>query len=167
MRMEKQYPFQDYQYRAFEAAYKEAQAAFENDEVPVGAAIIYQQNILTSERNRIVELRDPTAHAELLAIKKAASLIQNERLNECELVTTLEPCAMCSGAIILARIPVVYYLAEDEKLPALRSVCALKGHNHIPEMHYVNAHEFAAKELLQKFFKNKREVKSIQARDKN
>jgi|GEM_PF-449305 len=147
---------------AFGAAFQQALEAYEQDEVPVGAVVVKDGVVIAEERNRIVERRDPTAHAELLAIQKAAGVLQNERLNGCELFTTLEPCAMCSGAVILARISAVHFLATDDKLPGLRSVLSLPGHNHVPSIHtYPGLNdEIGSTRLLQRFFKNKRDRKT-------
>jgi tRNA(Arg) A34 adenosine deaminase TadA len=146
----------DYVKKALQAAYNEALEAYEHDEVPIGAVIVKDNTIVAADHNRIVERRDPTAHAELLVIQKASKIIQNERLVDCELFTTLEPCAMCSGAIIMARIRSVYFLACDEKLPGLRSLLTLPGHNHIPSITCLEYINIGASELLKKFFKNKR-----------
>ena len=146
----------EYVKKALEAAYDEAIIAYETNEVPIGAVLVKNESIMASDHNRIVERRDPTAHAELLVIQKVSKIIQNERLAEFELFTTLEPCAMCTGAIIMARIPVVHFLALDEKLPSLRNILNLSGHNHKPTVYYHENSELPAGELLKKFFKNKR-----------
>ncbi|MDH4262148.1 MAG: nucleoside deaminase [Spirochaetia bacterium] len=151
----------EYVKKAMQAAYDEAVIAYENNEVPIGAVIVKNKTILAADHNRIVERRDPTAHAELLVIQKVSAIIQNERLVDCELFTTLEPCAMCSGAIIMARIPVVYFLAMDEKLPGLRSISSLTGHNHTPSVICCENVDFPAGELLKKFFKNKRNLATV------
>lgn len=141
---------------AFEAAMEQAQLAYEADEVPVGCAALYRGQIIAAERNRIIEKRDPTAHAEILTIRRAAQILQNERLPEVSLFSTLEPCAMCAGAIIHARIASAHFLALDQKLPALRSVAALPGHNHnLPwRLHHIEGLDSSA--LLKRFFAIKR-----------
>ena len=146
----------NYMLEAFRAAYHQASLAYQNDEVPVGAVVVRERIIIAADHNRIVELHDPTAHAEILALRKATETLGNERLGDCELFTTLEPCAMCAGAIILSRISKVYFLSQDEKLPGLRAVLMLKGHNHYPQWELAEHPEIPAGELLKKFFREKR-----------
>jgi len=137
-------------------AFRQARLAFDEDEVPVGAAIIHQNKILCSSRNAIVQKHDPTLHAEMGVIRQAASILGNERLTGTTLVTTLEPCVMCTGAIILARVEKVIFLAEDHKLPAFKSVVAMPGHNFYPEWELFQSEQFPAGELLSRFFASKR-----------
>lgn len=141
---------------AFAVAFSEAKKAMEAGEVPVGAAIVYRGEVIVHARNRIIERKEPTAHAELLALNEASRLLKNERLPGCELYTTLEPCAMCSGALVLARIKGVYFLAVDEKLPAFRKIMELEGHNHYPDWAHYEMSEYPAGDLLRQFFKKKR-----------
>lgn len=97
-------------------ALDEAKKAAEREEVPVGAVLVSPDGeVLAAEGNRILELKDPTAHAEILVIRKAAQILDNERLVGCELYVTLEPCAMCAGAISFARIARVHYGTTDPK----------------------------------------------------
>ncbi|MHB1103392.1 MAG: nucleoside deaminase [Devosia sp.] len=96
-----------------------AEAAAANDEAPVGAVIIENGQILAAERNRMRELNDPTAHAEMLAIRRALARRGTGRLDGCDLYVTLEPCAMCAGAIAHARLRRLYYGAEDPKAGAV------------------------------------------------
>jgi tRNA(adenine34) deaminase len=98
-----------------DAALGEAQAAAARGEVPVGAAIVRDGAVLARAGNRTLELRDPTAHAEMLAIRAAAASIGSERLTDCDLYVTLEPCAMCAAAISFARLRRLYFGAEDRK----------------------------------------------------
>ena len=142
--------------KALRIAYKEALKAYEADEVPIGAAIVFDNEIISKGRNRIIEKKDPTAHAEILAIQAAAKKIKNERLVDCHLFTTLEPCAMCSGAVILARIKSVFFLAKERKLPALRDILEKKGHNHYPQALYNPHPKYDSSLLLKNFFQNKR-----------
>ena len=101
-------------------AFHEAEAAAARGEVPVGAAITDRKgNILASAGNRTLELKDPTAHAEMLAIRAAAKALGSERLADCDLHVTLEPCAMCAAAISFARIRRLYFAAADEKMGAV------------------------------------------------
>lgn len=97
------------------AALREAEAAFARGEIPIGAAVVRDGEIVTTSGNRVREDCDPTGHAELIAIRNAAAALGNERLADCDLYVTLEPCAMCAGAISLARIRRLYYAASDPK----------------------------------------------------
>ena len=140
--------------RAFEAAKK----AGEMGEVPVGAVIVRDGEVLAVAGNRTLIDRDPTAHAELLAIREAAKKIGSERLIGCELHVTLEPCAMCAGAISFARIRRLYYGAADEKGGAVdhgprffnQPTC-----HHAPEV-YGGIGEMRAAEMLKDFFLQRR-----------
>ena len=106
-------------------AIRQAQAAAAEDEVPVGAVIVRDGKILAQAHNGREQLRDPTAHAEMLAITQAASSLADWRLEGCTLYVTLEPCPMCAGAIVLARIPRVVFGATDPKAGAVRSLYRL------------------------------------------
>jgi tRNA(adenine34) deaminase len=99
-------------------ALKEAQNAFDADEVPVGAVIVYEGKIIGRGYNQIEKLQDPTAHAEMIAITAAADYLKSRRLENCTLYVTLEPCPMCAGAIVLARIPTVVFGSYDPKAGA-------------------------------------------------
>jgi len=103
-------------------ALREARTAFEQDEVPVGAVVVHQGRVIGRAHNQRETLNDPTAHAEMIAITQAAAARGTWRLDECTLYVTLEPCAMCAGAIVLARIPWVVYGADDPKAGACRSL---------------------------------------------
>jgi tRNA(adenine34) deaminase len=115
-------------------ALDEAAAAFGEDEVPVGAVIISpDRGVIGSAHNMREQLCDPTAHAEIIAITQAAAAVEDWRLEDCTLYVTLEPCIMCSGAILLARIPTVVYGATDPKAGAVQSLDHLLSddrHNH-------------------------------------
>ena len=107
-------------------ALQEAQAAAEEGEVPVGAVIVHEERrVIASDHNRREQLRDPTAHAEMLAITQAAEALGSWRLGDCTLYVTLEPCPMCAGAILQARIPKVVYGAGDPKSGAVQSLFTL------------------------------------------
>jgi len=103
-------------------ALQEARQALREDEVPVGAVIVHQQRVIGSAHNQRAQLHDPTAHAEMLAITQAADARGDWRLEECTLYVTLEPCPMCAGAILQARIPRVVYGAIDPKAGAVASL---------------------------------------------
>jgi tRNA(adenine34) deaminase len=98
-----------------DAALDQARAAAARGEVPVGAVVVRDGKVIAAAGNRVMELRDPTAHAEMLAIRAACAALGSERLSGCDLHLTLEPCAMCAGAIAHARIARLYYGADDPK----------------------------------------------------
>ncbi len=106
-------------------ALRQAQAAAEVDEVPVGAVIVRDGQLLAQAHNGREQLRDPTAHAEMIAITQAAAAVDDWRLERCTLYVTLEPCPMCAGAILLARIPRVVFGASDAKAGAVHSLYEL------------------------------------------
>ena len=103
-------------------ALQQAAQAQEAGEVPVGAVIVHGERVIAAAHNQREQLRDPTAHAEMLAITQAASARNDWRLNNCVLYATLEPCPMCAGAIVQARIPLVVYGASDPKAGAVQSL---------------------------------------------
>ena len=103
-------------------AIKQAKKAASQEEVPVGAVIVRQGKIIARAYNQIEMLKDPTAHAEMIAITEAASFLQSKWLNECRIYVTIEPCSMCAGALVLARIKEIIYGAEDPKTGACGSV---------------------------------------------
>ena len=142
--------------RAFSMAFKEALKAKEKDDVPVGACLLLNNEIIASSHNQIKARGDPTAHAEIEVIRLASKKLANERLVNACLVSTLEPCSMCSGAIILARIKEVHFLAFEDKIPALRKIIALETHNHRPTWERHECKKFPSAELLKDFFKNRR-----------
>lgn len=106
-------------------ALQQAQAALAADEVPVGAVIVHHDRVIAAAHNQRETLRDPTAHAEMIAITQAAEALHDWRLEGCTLYVTLEPCPMCAGAILQARLPVVVYGATDPKAGAVRSLFQL------------------------------------------
>lgn len=106
-------------------ALREAEQALAEDEVPIGAVIVHQQRVIATARNQRERLHDPTAHAEMIAITQAAEHLGSWRLEDCTLYVTLEPCPMCAGAIILARIPWVVYGAADPKAGAVQTLYQL------------------------------------------
>ena len=140
-------------------AFEEAEAAAARGEVPVGAAIADSTGkIIARAGNRTLELRDPTAHAEMLVIRGAAEVLDSERLVGCDLHVTLEPCAMCAGAISFARIRRLYFGAADEKMGAVEHGARFYSQptcHHAPEV-YSGIGEARAKALLRDFFKARR-----------
>src|SRR6478609_7827594 len=139
-------------------ALAEARAAAEKGEVPVGAVIVKDGQILAAARNRPREMSDPTAHAEMLAIRQAAETLGDERLVGCDLYVTLEPCTMCAAAISFARLRRVYFGAADPKGGAVESgvrFFASPTCHHVPEV-YSAVGESEAATLLRDFFKARR-----------
>jgi tRNA(adenine34) deaminase len=106
-------------------ALAEAQQAFAEDEVPVGAVIVHENRVVGRAHNQREQLRDPTAHAEMIAITQAAAERGTWRLDDCTLYVTLEPCPMCAGAILQARIPTLVYGASDPKAGAVHTLYRL------------------------------------------
>jgi tRNA(adenine34) deaminase len=139
-------------------ALAQARAAAERGEVPVGAVIVRGGEVLASAGNRTLELKDPTAHAETLVIRLACEAIQSERLIDCDLYVTLEPCPMCAAAISFARIRRLYFAASDPKGGAVENGVRLyrsPSCHHAPEV-YGGLSEREAAELLRDFFRGKR-----------
>jgi tRNA(adenine34) deaminase len=143
---------------AMALALDEARAAAARGEVPVGAVVMHDGVVLAKAGNRTLELRDPTAHAEMLALRLACEEIGSERLIGCDLYVTLEPCPMCAGAISFARIRRLYFGASDPKGGAVESGVRLYGSptcHHAPEV-YGGLGESDAARVLRDFFKAKR-----------
>jgi tRNA(adenine34) deaminase len=144
-------------------ALKEAQKAPEHDDVPVGAVIVREKKIIARAHNQIELLKDPTAHAEMIAITQAAASLKNERLQETVMYTTLEPCPMCAGALVLARVDIIFYAAADPKAGACGSVLDIVNDprlNHqVKVIHGLLAAE--SQELLQRFFRLLRQKKGV------
>jgi tRNA(adenine34) deaminase len=109
-------------------AIAEAQAAEANGEVPVGAVVVHENRIIGRGQNRVLRDSDPTAHAEIVALREAGLALKNYRLEDCTLYATLEPCAMCAGAILHARIARLVYAAPDPKAGACGSVLSVMNH---------------------------------------
>ena len=139
-------------------AIKEAVKAFDKDEVPVGAVIVYKKTIIARAHNQIKLLKDPTAHAEMIAITQAASYLKNERLIDCDMYATIEPCSMCAGAMVLARIRHLFYAADDSKAGACGSVVNIISNKLLNHRVRVKKGilEQEASLLIKEFFKKKR-----------
>jgi tRNA(adenine34) deaminase len=141
-----------------EEALRCAQRALEAGEVPVGAIVVCDGRIAGRGWNRNVSDCDPTAHAEIVALRDACASVGNHRLADCELFATIEPCAMCAGALIHARIKRLVYGADDAKAGAVRSVMEVLNHPQLNHKVEVRSGVLAGRtaELLQTFFKNRR-----------
>lgn len=139
-------------------ALKEAQKAFEKDEVPVGAVVVHKDRVIARAHNQIKLLKDPTAHAEMIALTQAASFLKNERLLNTTLYVTIEPCAMCSGALVLARVKNLVYGAPASKTGACGSALNVARNRKLN--HRIKVKRGILKEevgsLLKEFFKTKR-----------
>ena len=108
-----------------------AQKAFECDEVPVGAVIVHKNNIIAKAHNQVEILKDPTAHAEMIAITQATNALSAKWLHECTMYVTVEPCLMCAGALVLARISKLIFGTRDEKTGACGSVLEITKHQQL------------------------------------
>ena len=140
-----------------ELAYKEALKAKDEDEVPVGAVIIKDGKVIAKAHNKKEKNNDPMGHAEIECIKKACKKVNDWYLKDCELYVTLEPCVMCVGAIINARIKKVYFGARDLKAGAVGGLFNLmdqKGFNHCFEYEYLEDNKCS--EILKEYFREKR-----------
>jgi tRNA(adenine34) deaminase len=143
---------------ALALALDEARAAAAAGEVPVGAVVVQDGVVVGRGQNRVLRDVDPTAHAEIVAMREAALTIKNYRLIGCELFVTLEPCAMCAGAMIHARLDRLVYAAADPKAGAVGSVLEVLNHPSLNHKMVVNSGELAEEsaELLRLFFRERR-----------
>jgi tRNA(adenine34) deaminase len=143
-------------------ALKQACEAFEADEVPVGAVIVHDGRIIARAHNQIEMLKDPTAHAEMIAITQAAAHLGSERLLDCSIYATIEPCSMCAGALVLARVKHIYYGAEDPKTGACGSVFNIADNKKLNHRIRVTGGILAEEcgSLLTEFFRKKRKKKA-------
>jgi tRNA(adenine34) deaminase len=141
-----------------EEALRCAQRAAEVGEVPVGAVVVCGSKIVGQGWNRNLTDSDPTAHAEIVALREAGAAIGNHRLGDCELFVTIEPCAMCAGAMVHARLKRLVYGADDPKAGAVHSVLQVLNHPQLNHKMEVRGGVLAGRcaELLQGFFKSRR-----------
>ena len=139
-------------------AIKQAQIAAAKDEVPVGAIIVHKTKVISRAYNQIEMLKDPTAHAEMIAITQATNFLQTKWLSECSLYITIEPCSMCAGALILARIKEIIYGAEDPKTGACGSVINIVNNTRLNHQVAIrkNVLNNECGFLLSEFFQKKR-----------
>ncbi|MDD5504815.1 MAG: tRNA adenosine(34) deaminase TadA [Candidatus Omnitrophica bacterium] len=141
-------------------ALKQAHKAFEKDEVPVGCVIAHESKIIARAHNQVETLKDPTAHAEMIAITQAASFLGSKWLQDVSVYVTIEPCQMCAGALVLARIKRLVFGADDPKTGAFGSVCDIlksKNINHTFDVFRgVKCRESSL--LISEFFKKKRQM---------
>jgi tRNA(adenine34) deaminase len=141
-----------------EEALRCAQRALEMQEVPVGAIVVCDGNIVGRGWNRNISDSDPTAHAEVVALRDAGATVGNHRLGDCDLFVTIEPCPMCAGAMVHARIKRLIYGSDDPKAGAVYSVMQVVNDPHLNHRIEVRSGVLAGRsaELLQTFFKNRR-----------
>jgi tRNA(adenine34) deaminase len=139
-------------------ALREAQTACDEDEVPIGAVIVRGGRVIAAAHNQREQLRDPTAHAEMIAITQAAQALGNWRLEGCTLYVTLEPCPMCAGAIVQARIPRLVYGAPDPKAGAVATLYQLLADPRLNHRAEVIAAVLSSEcgQILSRFFESKR-----------
>ena len=137
---------------------RSAQRALEAGEVPVGAVVVCDGRIIGRGWNRNITDHDPTAHAEIIALREAGKNLANHRLADCELFATIEPCAMCAGALIHARIRRLVYGADDPKAGAVHSVLKVINHPGLNHQMDIRGGVLAGKsaEILQEFFRKRR-----------
>jgi tRNA(adenine34) deaminase len=145
-----------------EEALRSAQRALDAGEVPVGAVVVCDGKIVGRGGNRNLTDSDPTAHAEIVALREAGAALGNHRLEGCELFATIEPCAMCAGALVHARLKRLVYGADDLKAGAIRSVMQVLNHSRLNHRMEVRSGVLAGRcaELLQSFFRRRREEQS-------
>ena len=141
-------------------ALEEAQQALQEEEVPVGAAIVHDGRLIARAHNQRERLRDPTAHAEMIAITQAAESLCSWRLDGCTLYVTLEPCPMCAGAIVQARVPTVVYGAADPKAGAVDSLYRMLSDPRLNHRVETISGVLAAPcgEILSRFFQQQRRL---------
>jgi len=152
--------FSDEIYKYMFAALKEAEKALEENEVPVGAVVVHKNKIIGRGYNHVEKLNDATAHAEMIALTAAASFINNWRLSECEIYVKLEPCIMCTGAMLASRINRLYFAAFDPKFGACGSLYNLAEegkYNHKIEV-ISGIYSEESRNLMAQFFSQHRKI---------
>lgn len=155
---ENQSEFSNFHIKFMVEAFKLAEKAYEEGEIPVGAVVVHENKIVGKGYNQVQMLKDPTAHAEMLAISAACSTLQNKYLSNCTLYVTLEPCHMCAGALVWSKIDRIVFGAMDEKSGSCgtkMNIASNKALNHSIEI-IQGVMELDSKFLLQQFFKQKR-----------
>lgn len=139
-------------------ALKQAETAADNGEVPVGAVIVHNNRVIAKAYNQVETLKDPTAHAEMIAITQAAGALYGKWLHDCVIYVTIEPCSMCAGALVLSRIKKIYYGARDPKTGACGSVVNITQNDRLNHRVEVSGGllEEECGNLLSRFFQRKR-----------
>lgn len=143
-------------------AIEQAKIAEENGDVPIGAVIVYENQIIGKAYNQREQLKDPTAHAEIIALTQAASFVENWHLNGCTMYVTLEPCPMCAGALVLARVDRLVYGCDDPKAGACKSLYNIVQDERLNHRLEVTSGILAEEcsKLLQEFFLRRRPEKT-------
>ncbi len=143
-----------------EEALREAQAAEAAGEVPVGAVVVCGGRVVSRSGNRTLRDSDPTAHAEIIALREAGRAVGNHRLLDCEMFATIEPCAMCAGALVHARLKRLVYGADDPRAGAVRTVMAVLNHPALNHRMEVASGVLGGRcmEVMQAFFRNRRQA---------
>ncbi|MFC1525065.1 tRNA adenosine(34) deaminase TadA [Planctomycetota bacterium] len=143
------------------AALKEARRALDENEIPIGAVIVFNNQIIARAHNQKERLKDPTAHAEMIALTQAANYLDNWRLLNTTLYVTVEPCAMCASALVQARVNTLVYGTNDSRMGACGSIWNLVRNKHSDHQIEVisNILSDECRELLQKFFRRRRQQK--------
>jgi tRNA(adenine34) deaminase len=141
-----------------EEALRAAQRARDEGEVPIGAVVVFEGKVVGVGANRNLASRDPTAHAEILALRQAAQTLGNHRLLDCELFVTIEPCPMCAGAIVHARLKRLVYGADDPKAGAVHSAMVVVNHPRLNHQMKITSGVLAGRctEILRSFFESRR-----------
>ena len=141
-----------------EEALRAAQRALDIGEVPVGAVVVCQGRVIARGWNQNLAGADPTAHAEIVALREAGAIVGNHRLSDCELFATIEPCAMCAGALVHARIKRLVYGADDAKAGAVHSIMQVLNHPQLNHKAEIRGGVLAGRcaELVQEFFRSRR-----------
>ncbi|MBP9854069.1 MAG: tRNA adenosine(34) deaminase TadA [Candidatus Omnitrophica bacterium] len=139
-------------------ALAQAKMAYERDEVPVGAVIVFENQIIAKAHNLVETLKDPTAHAEMIAVTQAVNTLKTKWLNKCTMYITVEPCSMCAGALVLARISKLIFATEDPKTGACGSLMNIAQHNSLN--HHIDVQKGILRDecslIMKEFFKQKR-----------
>ncbi len=150
--------FDETKYKFMFEALKQAEIAYEEDEVPIGAVVVKDNKIIGKGYNQVEKLNDATAHAEIIAITSASNSIESKTLENCDLYVTVEPCVMCTGAIVLAKIENLYFATYEPKTGACGSIYNILDSNKLN--HKVNVfsgiYESESKFILKEYFKEKR-----------
>lgn len=150
--------FEENVYKFMYAALQEAEKATEHDEVPIGAVVVHNNKIIGRGFNQTDRLKDPTAHAEMIAITAASNNLNSKFLDQCDLFVTVEPCVMCAGAILLARIRNIYFGTFEPKFGAcgsLFNIIESGKYNHKPNL-FSGIYAEESKSLLENYFLKKR-----------
>ncbi|MGD1005894.1 MAG: tRNA adenosine(34) deaminase TadA [Ignavibacteriaceae bacterium] len=150
--------FSEESYKFMFAALQEAEKALAEDEIPVGAVVVQQNRIIGRGYNQVEKLKDATAHAEMIAVTAASNHTGNWRLSECDIYVTLEPCIMCTGALLSSRIKNIFFAAFDSKFGACGSIYNLASdgkYNHKINV-YSGIYSSESENLLRSFFPKKR-----------